>query len=88
MSAEHKRLLTLVKRLPEDYTPFGKTDPDALDQYVDCSCGCKYALLLEGELGADWCVCTNPESHRCGLLTFEHQGCTKLTPTDKELNND
>jgi len=23
----------------------------------------------------DWGVCSNPRSPRCGLLTFEHQGC-------------
>lgn len=26
----------------------------------------------------DWVICSNPESHRAGLLTFEHQGCFKF----------
>jgi hypothetical protein len=45
--------------------------------YNDCSCGCRWAAWLEEE-PADWLVCTNPASHRCGLLTFEHQGCPEF----------
>lgn len=74
---EHERLLQLVPRRPEDYAPWGNverwTDPE--QNYPDCSTGCRFAHWLSGELGNDWCVCTNPDSHRCGLLTFEHQGC-------------
>jgi hypothetical protein len=30
---------------------------------------------LLGDLHKDWGVCTNPQSPRAGLLTFEHMGC-------------
>ena len=77
---EHKRLLKLVVCKPEDYQPWGQDPrwerPDRVNG--DCSSGCKWARWLEGDLAADWCVCTNPASHRCGLLTFEHQGCQKF----------
>ncbi len=71
---EHDRLLKIVKNLPEDYEPYGKSERDS----GDCSCGCKYAKKLAGDLGGDWVVCTNPASHRVGLLTFEHQGCLQF----------
>jgi hypothetical protein len=44
----------------------------------DCSCGCRHFLQLEWPLGADWGVCSNPESPRAGRLTFEHQGCREF----------
>jgi hypothetical protein len=77
----HDILRTIVKRLPEDYDPWGTNerwkDPDK--SYPDCSGGCKHYYELKDRdnetLGADWGVCANPKSHRCGLLTFEHQGC-------------
>lgn len=48
----------------------------AADIYgTDCSWGCIFFHPLEGRLGSDWGVCHNPESPRCGLLTFEHMGC-------------
>ena len=74
---EHKRLLLIMPKLPGDYDPWGKTErwKDPKKAYPDCSSGCRFARWLEGDLGADWCVCTNPKSHRVGLLTFEHQGC-------------
>lgn len=85
MSAQHKHLLNILKTLPEDYDPWGKEVRWADDnkQYADCSWGCKYAIPLDGDLGMDWVVCTNPKSHRVGLLTFEHQGCFKFED-DKE----
>lgn len=62
---------------PEDYEPWGNNirwaDPHKL--YNDCSQGCKWAIPLEDLIGSDWVVCTNPKSHRKGLLTFEHMGC-------------
>lgn len=73
--------MALAPRLPQDYDPWGGNVrwADPKQAYPDCSCGCKWARWLEdlpeASLGADWCVCTNPRSHRCGLLTFEHQGC-------------
>lgn len=76
------RLLQLVPKHPEDYEPFGSLKrwekPD--EAYPDCASGCLYARWLEGSLNMDWCVCTNPASHRVGLLTFEHQGCQKFEP--------
>lgn len=85
-SGEHKRLLDLMPRRPEDYDPWGEVKrwADPHQEYPDCSCGCRFARWLEGELAADWCVCTNAESHRCGLLTFEHQGCQQAQPEDEE----
>jgi len=77
---EHERLLQILKRFPQDYRPWGDDDREVGEFFGDdCSCGCRFARWLEdlGEehLSRDWCVCTNPKSHRCGLLTFEHQGC-------------
>ena len=76
---EHNRLLRdVVRKLPQDYAPWGNVTEEQRDPYVDCSCGCKFYRVLEGPLGADWGVCTNPKSHRNGLLTFEHQGCMQF----------
>jgi hypothetical protein len=93
---EHGRLLKMLKVLPKDYSDYGGTverwsDPN--QTYPDCSCGCRYAKWLEDEkLSADWLVCTNPRSHRCGLLTFEHQGCQQFKqsaeqPSEVRLRN-
>ena len=93
MNNEHKRLLEVVPRLQQDYEPFGSVKRWEKDDesYPDCSCGCRFARALEGELGMDWCVCTNPASHRVGLLTFEHQGCQQFehdpTAAKRDDNN-
>jgi hypothetical protein len=76
MTDEHARLLDVVLRKPDDYEPYGTLERNERD----CSAGCKYARKLAGKLGFDWVVCTNPASHRVGLLTFEHQGCTQFAP--------
>jgi hypothetical protein len=78
---EHQRLVKLMPRRPKDYDPWGRVErwSDPGRAYPDCSCDCKFARWLDGPLGSDWCVCTNPNSHRVGLLTFEHQGCEKFT---------
>jgi hypothetical protein len=85
----HKLLLKVMRRLPEDYDPWGKvirwSDPH--QAYLDCSCGCKYFNPMEGQAGADWGVCMNVKSHRAGLLTFEHQGCQHFK-LDPELKDD
>lgn len=78
-SSHHKHLLSIVKVLPTDYNPWGNVVRWKDDQlaYPDC-CSCRYYAALDGRLGMDWGVCTNPESPRSGLLTFEHQagfGC-------------
>jgi len=67
----HEHLWTLVQQLPGDYEPYGQREREG----SDCSCGCKHFLELAGKLGLDWGVCANSKSARCGLLTFEHQGC-------------
>jgi hypothetical protein len=76
----HDYLLKIVVKKEEDYEPFGKVIRWANESqdYPDCSMGCKYFNKLSGDLGFDWGVCANPKSHRCGLLTFEHQGCRKF----------
>jgi hypothetical protein len=80
----HQHLLTIVKTLPGDHAPWGQVKrwSDPAQAYPDCSCGCRWALWGEGPLGMDWCICTNPASHRAGLLTFEHQACQVFEPED------
>ena len=76
----HDHLLKIVIKKEEDYEPFGKIIrwQNEKENYPDCSMGCKYFNKLSGDIGFDWGVCGNPQSHRCGLLTFEHQGCRKF----------
>ncbi len=76
----HDHLLKIVIKKEEDYEPFGKVIrwENQNENYPDCSMGCKYFNKLSGDTGFDWGVCANPQSHRCGLLTFEHQGCRKF----------
>lgn len=71
------KLLQIVRRLDTDYEPFGSTEHNG----SDCSCGCRHFVKLAHEIGNDWGVCTNPESPRVGLLTFEHQGCGTFEAT-------
>ena len=75
----HNRLKRMVKALPQDYDPWGQNIRWADDSraYPDCSGGCRFALWLEA-MPSDWLVCSNPKSHRYGLLTFEHQGCEQF----------
>lgn len=81
----HEHLWVMCKKLPEDYEPYGSK----VREKADCSCGCAYYYKLadlddgENALSYDWGVCTNPKSHRCGLLTFEHQGCEHMTSKQK-----
>jgi len=77
----HEALRKIVKKLPQDYDPWGKLTEDKRgDRWADCSSGCRFYIPLEHH-GADWGVCCNPKSHRSGLLTFEHQGCLKFQAT-------
>lgn len=80
----HEKLLEIVPKRPEDYAPWGAVVRWASEDeaYPDCSMGCAFAAWLGGGLRFDWCVCTNPASHRTGLLTFEHQGCQAFEPED------
>lgn len=83
MTRHHQHLLSIMPKRPQDYDPWGdnvRWANDA-DAYPDCSGGCKWAMWLEGD--SDWCVCTNPASHRVGLLTFEHQGCQQFEDDDE-----
>ena len=73
-------LWQVVKILPSDYTDYGGlverwSDPD--ESYPDCSSGCRHYRRLisqyEDVEDADWGVCTNENSPRAGLLTWEHQ---------------
>ena len=67
----YEKLWQIVRRLNTDYEPFGKAEREG----ADCSGGCRHFIKLAGDVGNDWGVCSNPESPRAGLLTFEHQGC-------------
>lgn len=67
---DHWHLHAICIHLPTDYEPYGYRYRDG----SDCSCGCKWLVPLAVH-GGDWGVCSNPRSPRCGLLTFEHQGC-------------
>lgn len=69
----HSLFLNSVKRLWSDFEPYGKRSRE--EDGPDCSCGCRWFLTVEGNLGLDWGVCSNPNSPRFSLLTFEHQGC-------------
>ena len=81
----------ILKKLPTDYRDYGgqierwkHVDID----YPDCSAGCKWFVPLydkewDGQ-DADWGVCTNPNSARAGLLTFEHQAGFKCFESEFE----
>ncbi len=88
MSALHDLLWTLCRKLPSDFTPYGKRDCDAAEPCADCSCGCRHFLPLAGESGNDWGVCANPKSPRAGLLTFEHQGCPQFEADEESATPD
>lgn len=71
----HDALWGICRKMDSDYAPYGVAERDG----DDCSCGCVwfYNLAARGKenLGQDWGICANPVSHRCALLTYEHQGC-------------
>jgi hypothetical protein len=81
MSSERQAKFWAVLRvLPTDYRDYGGSverweDPD--QDYPDCSVGCRWWAPLHDEerdhYDYDWGVCTNPNSPRAGLLTWEHQ---------------
>jgi hypothetical protein len=77
MSEMHKHLLSIMKKLPTDFEPYGARSRYN-DWGPDCSCGCKHFIKLEGNLRFDLGVCANPSGPRVGLLTFEHQGCKEF----------
>lgn len=69
----------MVIKLPSDYQPYGESERGD----CDCSCGCVFARYLPRNF--DWLVCTNPDSPRRGLLTFEHQGCLAFCMRQKPI---
>jgi hypothetical protein len=73
----HFALLEVVKKLPSDFEPLGERSRER-EWGPDCSVGCRWFVRLEPALQLDWGVCRNPASPRCGLLTFEHQGCRQF----------
>jgi hypothetical protein len=84
----HQKVWDACRKLPEDYEPYGQSSREDGDiWHSDCSCGCRFYLPLEGKLGFDWGVCRNPASHRCGLLTFEHQGCVHFEQEPDEQDS-
>ena len=76
--SHHDTLRSACRHLPAEYLPYGQ----ALRDGPDCSGGCRfyYVLADKGDeaISMDWGVCANPLSHRCGRLTFEHQGCPQF----------
>jgi len=56
-----------------------KSDDFKPQKNYECGSGCSYFMKIEGDIGFNWGVCVNQKSHRCGLLTFENQGCTEFT---------
>ena len=80
-------LKNVLKILPSDYADYGgqiKRWEHENKDYPDCSCGCKYFVPLNGALGYDWGVCSNPKSPRAGLLTWEHQAGIDCFVYDEE----
>jgi hypothetical protein len=73
----HHALLEVVRKLPSDFEPLGERSREH-EWGPDCSWGCRWYVRLEPALQRDWGVCRNPASPRCGLLTFEHQGCRQF----------
>ena len=87
MSKDHK--WTVLKTLPTDYTDYkGQVERwRHMDlSYPDCSWGCKWFHPLHDHKNAsadsDWGVCTNLNSPRAGLLTWEHQAGFKCFESD------
>lgn len=67
-----------LKILDTDYSDYGGkvirwVDPNLA--YPDCSCGCRHfkPIMEEDHISIDWGICTNKNSPRHGLLTWEHQ---------------
>ena len=82
----HEAVHRIVKRLPSDFEPWGERSREN-GWGPGCSCGCRWFIPLEQGLRYDWGVCHNPKSPRCGLLTFEHQGCREFEEeTDRGLD--
>ena len=79
----HAALHGIVRSLPSDFEPWGQRSRED-DWGPDCSVGCRWFIRLEADLRFDWGICSNPRSPRCGLLTFEHQGCAEFEGVAKD----
>jgi hypothetical protein len=73
----HDKFLQIVRRLETDFEPFGKVPQDG---QPDCSNGCRHFVKLAHGTADHWGVCSNRESPRTGMLTFEQQGCSVFDP--------
>lgn len=52
------------------------SDPSYKAEWYFQQCGgCTHWISLDGELGADWGVCSGEASPFDGRLMFEHDGC-------------
>jgi len=95
----HELLKSIIISLLDDYTDYGGKikrweEPDKA--YPDCSGGCRFFKPLHVYKGEykdeeytgpdlDFGVCSNPDSRRGGLLTFEHQaGSVCFTPKEEK----
>lgn len=78
----HDALHGILRKLPSDFEPWGQRSREN-DWGPDCSCGCRWFIRLRAGLNRDWGVCANPGSPRCGLLTFEHQGCGEFEASEQ-----
>jgi hypothetical protein len=81
----------VLKALPTDYRDYGgkiERWKHVDIEYPDCSSGCKWWVPLydhkKDGADTDWGVCTNPNSARAGLLTWEHQAGFKCFESDYE----
>jgi hypothetical protein len=87
MTKDHK--WNVLKVLPSDYRDYGGLIErwKHVDlSYPDCSQGCKWYVplydLANDQKDFDWGVCTNLNSPRAGLLTWEHQAGFKCFESD------
>lgn len=78
----HDALHGILRKLPSDFEPWGLRSREN-DWGPDCSCGCRWFVRLHADLNHDWGLCSNPGSPRCGLLTFEHQGCREFEGSEE-----
>ena len=83
-------LWAVVKKLGTDYRDYGGNIErwKSVDiSYPDCSWGCDFFAPLydykHDDADCDWGVCSNPESPRAGLLTWEHQAGFKCFKCNK-----
>ncbi len=79
----HEPLHEIVKKLPSDFEPWGERSREE-HWGPDCGCGCRWFVPLEPDLQCDWGICYKAQSPRCGLLTFEHQGCREFEASEDD----